>query len=305
MAERKKVLITGAAGFTGQHACEAFLHADFEVVGLSRTASARTLPFRMEICDLNDERSISELIQKIQPHYVLHLAGKNSVQGSWEDPAEYIRSNVMGTVYLLEAIRSVKPFPRTLVVGSALEYNPLLLDKPKHPYAISKTLQIMTAQTWELLFQMPVMMVRPTNLIGPGPSAGVCSVFGKKIAAMEFGTEPSILHVDDLGAKRDFLDVRDAVSAYMAILIKGQPGNVYNLGSGVLTSIKDLVCIFKRLTPIDFTCISREDSSPSVNQEPGLSLQQMLNLGWKPNYSLQQSAADILDYFRGQQRGAE
>lgn len=295
MSDLKTVLVTGASGYTGKHACEYLVKRGFHVAGVSRKKSTIIEGCTMFSCDLTDNDEVKVLIKKVQPHYVLHLAGKNNVKDSWQNPSDYIRINVMGTVNLLENIRSYAPDARIVVAGSILQNQ--LTEAPPHPYSLSKSLQILVAQTWERLFQLPIIIAKPCNLIGPGQSNGVCSIFGKKIVEMESGKIPSVLQVHDLKNKRDFLDVRDAVQAYLILLQNGKKGEVYEIGREDSKTLQQVAETYYSLSPAGF---SIEGLTQNEAEQPFqyTDLEKMKSLGWKPSYSLTESLKDVLTYFR-------
>ena len=301
MAKQKKILITGANGFTGQHACVYFSEKSFQVVGLGRRKSEGSFLQ----CDLGNYREVEDVIAFVQPDYVLHLAGKNSVAESWTNPAEPIHTNVMGTVHLLEGIRAKAPIARTIVVGSTLRM-PSLSSDPLHPYAVSKAMQILVARAWHQLFGMDILIANPCNLIGPGPSTGVCAVFAEKIVAMENGTIPPVLPIGDGAQTRDFLDVRDAVRAYALLFEKGEPGNEYDLGTGTMRTVKTIAEQFQELAKVNFTLQQKEEST---SLQPGGPRQDRLEaikkLGWSPTFSFRQSACDVIQYFRSSYTSGE
>ncbi|MGG5253236.1 NAD-dependent epimerase/dehydratase family protein [Neobacillus sp. SM06] len=301
MAKQKKILITGANGFTGQHACAYFSEKNVQVVGLGR----RKAEGSFLQCDLGNDREVMDVIAFVQPDFVLHLAGKNSVAESWTNPAEPIHTNVMGTVHLLEGIRTKAPNARTIVVGSTLQM-PSLSSDPLHPYAVSKAMQVLVARTWYQLFGMNILIANPSNLIGPGSSTGVCSIFAEKIVAMENGAIPPVLSIGDGAQVRDFLDVRDAVSAYALLFEKGKPGEQYDLGTGTMRTVKTVAEQFQELAKVKFTLQQKEESTSLQPGGPNSDrLEAIKKLGWSPAYSFRQSARDIIQYFRSKYTSGE
>lgn len=87
----------------------------------------------------------------------------------------------MFTAYLLEAVRKENPSCKILVAGSALQYDPANISTLTHPYSLSKTYQIQIARGWAALYEMDIVIAKPSNLIGPGFSNGVCSILVKII----------------------------------------------------------------------------------------------------------------------------
>ncbi|MEH7574389.1 NAD-dependent epimerase/dehydratase family protein, partial [Cytobacillus firmus] len=226
-----KILITGAGGFTGQHACVHFSKAGFDVIGVSRKKALTNTGINTEYCDLTDNNQVEKLIEKVNPQYLLHLAGKNHVGQAWIDPINSIEANVMSTAYLINAIRQKNLSCRIVVAGSALQCNPATLSQVTNPYSLSKTLQILIAQSWAVLYNMNIVIAKPANIIGPGLSNGVCSIFAKHITDIEESKSERTLEVNNVKAQRDFIDVRDVVSAYEILLLKGEANEIYEIGS--------------------------------------------------------------------------
>src|SRR5207248_292042 len=113
---------------------------------------------------------------------------------------------------------------------------------PLTTYGVSKVaVEALALQHWRS-FQLPVMLVRPFNLTGPGEHASfVTSAFARQIALVEAGRQPRVIKVGDLMTTRDFTDVRDAVSGLARVAECGESGEAYNLCSGVGVTIADLV----------------------------------------------------------------
>ncbi|MED4029645.1 NAD-dependent epimerase/dehydratase family protein [Priestia megaterium] len=295
MSSLPKLLITGASGFTGKHACHYFSKVGFEVIAVVRNITINN-HIQTECCDLTNKEDVKRLLKKVKPQYLLHLAGQNHVGQSWADPTSSIETNVMSTLYLIEALRHENPHCKIIVVGSALQFNPNQISTLMHPYSLSKTLQVVIAQSWEVLYNMPIAIAKPTNLIGPGFSNGVCSIFAKRIVNMEMNKVEKIIQVNNLDAERDFLDVRDAIKAYELILTKGSSGEIYDISSGKSYSLREIINSLKSLTTVDFKINSQVNDlkEEKVKNKPI----KVLNLGWKPTIPLERSLEDSLNFYR-------
>lgn len=282
---KKKIIITGAFGFTGIHACNYFSNNEYQVISVSRSNK-----FADEICDLSSQVEITKLIARTKPDAILHLAGMNHAGKSWDDPISTFQNNVMTTLYLLEAVRKEAPKCKVLIISSALNPN------AGNPYIFSKKLQAVSAAEWATMFGLQVVIAKPGNLIGPGPSNGVCSLIAKQITEKEREGTTFIIDNINIKAERDFLDVRDAVAAYELLLRKGIGGKTYNVSSGQLTALDEVMVYYKKLAAVDFEIsegLFAEDRQQAINSK------ELEELGWKRRYNLPVSLKHILEYYRG------
>lgn len=319
----RRLLITGAAGFTGRNAVAYFRAGGAEVTAVVRHPAAASAVFpdgvSQYVCDLNDRKAVHVMIEQVRPDEVLHLAGKNSVTESWQDPLIYMETNVMATLYLLEALRA-RPASRILVAGSRLKYRPGADAGPPHPYSLSKTLEELVSLAWGTLFKQPVLLAEPCNLIGPGPSTGFCSLLARHIVHSESAAgnheELPPFKLTSRLVLRDFLDVRDAVRAYDYILQLGDIGKVYRIDSGVQRELGEIAekLLDHASVPVnmDWGPEPQEAGSgpapaappvPSAATPLTLPEDNVTALGWRAEIGLEQSLADIVDYYRASREG--
>jgi GDP-4-dehydro-6-deoxy-D-mannose reductase len=297
MNQRPKLLITGASGFTGEHACNYFSELGYDIIAVTRNKSFDGYKgIRTEYCELTSKNDVNQIISKVKPDFLLHLAGINHVGDSWKDPISTVETNLLSTLYLIDATRKLNPTCKIVIVGSALQTSPSEISNLTHPYSLSKTLQVLISQAWVKLYNLNIVIAKPSNIIGPGSSNGVNSIFANNIAQMEMNMLEKVLVVNNLNAKRDFIDVRDVISAYETLFKKGIAGEVYEISSGKSHSIEDLIQIYKNLTDIDFKVQSLSDDADTlfVAEKPI----KLLNLGWNPSFSIHSSLIDTLNYFR-------
>lgn len=184
-----RVLVTGAAGFSGRHACARLALEGAEVTAVVSPRAGGRPPVagaaRELACDLTDRAAVSALLAQVRPEAVLHLAGRNAVDESWRTPDLTLSANLLSTVYLLEGVRAL-PGCRIVVAGSMLSPRPGDdLARTLHPYAFSKALQVIAALAWQHWYNVPVIVAEPCNLIGPGGSAGLCGKIARWAAACE------------------------------------------------------------------------------------------------------------------------
>lgn len=144
-------------------------------------------------------------------------------------------------------------------------------------------------------FYLETIIIKPTNLIGPGHSNGVCSILARKVVEMKQNKSNKILEVNNLLAQRDFLDVRDAVKAYEILFKKGESGNTYEIASGKSYSLKEIVAYLKFISKVDFHVISIIDQ---LEEKIYVCRSRMLELGWRPFISLEYSLKEIINFYR-------
>lgn len=293
--KRAKILITGANGFTGRHACRYFHQSGYECIALTRKREPLLEASKNIICHLLNREEVERVIKQTNPDYILHLAAQNHVGKSWEDPVHTIETNVLTTLYILEAIRQVNPACKIIVAGSTLQFNPQNLSTLPHPYSLSKTLQTLIAQSWESLFNMNIIIAKPSNLIGPGESNGICSIIAKKIVEMERSEGDNIVEVSNLQARRDFLDVRDAVRAFETLFRLGERGAIYEIATGTTLSLEEVINLFKLHSDASFSVMGKNNRAGDVFQGNPEAIEK---LGWKPLISSSESFRDILNYYR-------
>ncbi|MGE7646510.1 NAD-dependent epimerase/dehydratase family protein [Peribacillus frigoritolerans] len=298
MNQQGKLIITGASGFTGQHACAHFLKSGFDITAISRKKINFEKEIHAECCDLTNKMDVYSLVKSIKPQYLLHLAGQNNVGDSWLDPVSSLEANSMSTAYLIDALRKESPTCKILIVGSALQFDPTSISTLSHPYGLSKTLQVLIAQSWAVLYNMDIIIAKPSNLIGPGFSKGVCSVFAQKIVEMEKQKEERVLEVHNLNVKRDFLDVRDAVRAYEILLKKGKSGEIYDVASGNNCTLGEIIEGYKLLTSEKIQVKLQRNDLIEKNIESDT--MKLVNLGWKQRIPLESSLLAILNFYRRQ-----
>jgi GDP-4-dehydro-6-deoxy-D-mannose reductase len=298
MISSPKILITGASGFTGQHACRYFCSKGYQVIAVANKHLVDHEDPNMDVrqCDLKNQLHVETLMESVNPDYLLHLAGLNNIKDSWENPLLSLELNFMSTAYLIDAVRNKAPDCKILIVGSALQFDPNNLSTLHHPYSLSKTLQVLISRSWQSLYNLPLIIANPTNLIGPGNSNGVCSIIAKKIVESEHAGEVGIIQLDNPLVERDFLDVRDAVTAYEILLNCGERGQIYDLSSGQSRSLGEIVEIYSTLTPIEVEMQSFQKGkfSKLITITPT----KLMRLGWQPTTMLTNSLKDTLEYHR-------
>ena len=297
-----RALVTGGNGFVGRHLVAALQARGDFVLSAGRASDPGELDLPLDLADLSNLRAVVEIAQ---PDTIFHLAAQAFVPDANRDPLGTYATNALGTARLFEAARTLAVAPRILVVSSAEVYGvrarseyPLaetLATSPVTPYAASKAAAEAFAFAAYHTYGIPAIVTRSFNHIGPGQDARfVVPSFARQLAEIAAGAEP-ILHVGNLKALRDFLDVRDVVAAYIALAERGIAGRCYNVCSGSPVEIEG---ILRRLIAIAHLPVEvREDPARMRPSDVPLSYGDNTRLraatGWAPRLSLPESLRDV------------
>jgi GDP-4-dehydro-6-deoxy-D-mannose reductase len=305
-----RVLITGAAGFVGRHVAELLRGAGHEVWGTMRRSERREIEVgadRVLLADVEQSEAVDRAVAAARPQALVHLAGLSFVPDSHADPTAALRTNALGLVHVLAAVRRHSSSCRVLAVGSADAYGLIGANdlpvrescplRPLSPYGASKAAADLIAHQWARGYGLDVIRVRPFNHVGPGQRAVFALPnFARQIAAIERGERPARLEVGNLDVVRDFTDVRDVAAAYAALLENGARGEAYNVASGVGRSMRDAVQALTDLARVKVEISVAAERVRSVDVPVVIGSAEKLRqvTGWRPRYEWSQTLADIL-----------
>ncbi|WP_172631797.1 GDP-mannose 4,6-dehydratase [Dictyobacter arantiisoli] len=311
-----RILITGISGFVGKYLarqCQRQYPAA-SLYGLYRQRDDHTAELssiRPVVGDVLSQGDIRRIMELVQPDLLFHLAAQSSVAASWFDAEQTLRVNALGLYHFCEAVRLTQQMPRILVVGSSEQYglvpateNPINEEqpfRPLNPYAVSKATQDLYAYQYFVAYHLPTLRVRPFNHFGPRQTPTfVIANLARQIALIEAGRAEPVLLVGNLQAQRDFLPVEDVVGAYLAVAAYGQPGDVYNIGSGVARSIGEVVQRLLRYATVPIAI--QEDPTRLRPADQPISIADTSRLfahtGWKPVLDFDLALQQTLDYWR-------
>jgi len=314
----EKVLITGITGFVGSHLSEFLLKKNLEVYGIerwrSRTENIHSIKDKLKLikADMRDAHSIEQLISKVEPDYIFHLAAQSYVPMSWSAPADTLETNVIGTVNLFEAVRKSKIDSRIHIAGSSEEYgmvypselpiketNPL---RPLSPYGVSKVAQDMLSYQYHKSYGLKIVVTRAFNHTGPRRGeVFVTSNFAKQVVEIEKGKKKPVIEVGNLETKRDFSDVRDIVRAYWLAINKCDFGEAYNICSGKAISMKELLDLILSLSKVRRVKIAKDPARMRPSDVPilvGDCTKFKKKTGWKPEIPFEKTMEDLMNYWR-------
>lgn len=328
MKEKKnKVLITGITGMVGSHLADYILkNTDWEIHGMCRWRSPQEniehlIPFvnqRERVFfhygDLCDYVSIQNVIKKVRPNYVFHLAAQSYPQTSFTSPINTYDTNINGTQNLLEALRSFSNIDPWIHVCSSSEIfgrvssDKLPIDEecsfhPASPYAISKVGTDLIARFHAEAYKQKILTTRMFTHTGPRRGDVFAeSSFAKQIAMIEKGYIDSTIKVGNLDSLRTFADVRDAVRAYYLLLTKDPIiGAYYNIGGSYSCKIGEMLDFLISLSTIKkIKVVEEKERLRPIDadlQVPDCTKFKM-HTGWEPEIDFKKTMKDLLDYWR-------
>ena len=243
-----RVLITGASGFTGHYLVEKAVERGYLVYSFSQGQAGKTAEVRDVAGDLRDPASLRAALGEVQPDYIIHLAAiANVAHGAIGD---YYQVNQLGTINLLEAIRAEAPGIRKVVLASSanvygvpdeLPITESTPEKPVNHYGFSKHFMEKSASLYE---DLPILVTRPFNYTGRGQSEDF--LIPKLVNA--FRERKDRVELGNIEVARDFSDVRDVASVYLALLDADASNRVFNICSGVATKLSEVLDMLSQLS---------------------------------------------------------
>ncbi|MBD3297316.1 MAG: SDR family NAD(P)-dependent oxidoreductase [candidate division Zixibacteria bacterium] len=310
------VLVTGAGGFIGSHLVEGLLAQGARVRAFLRYDSQNRLGHlgelsaqqraTIEICrgDLKDPEAVRSAVRGCE--MVFHLGALIAIPFSYQNPTDYVQTNIVGTMHVLNACRDigVRRLVHTStseVYGSAQQI-PITLDHPRRgqsPYAASKIAADALVESYYRSFDLPTVTVRPFNTYGPrqSPRAVIPTIVSQALSS-------DAIHLGSTTPTRDFLYVTDTVAGFLAAAIAPDAiyGTEVQLGTGTETSIQDVVDATGELLGKSLRVITEENRvRPEHSEVDRLLCDPTVahtRLDWRHATSLRDGLARVIDWMR-------
>ncbi|MBW9105261.1 GDP-mannose 4,6-dehydratase [Paraburkholderia phenoliruptrix] len=243
-----RTLVTGAGGFTGRYLVDNLRERGHTVIETFAGRDEEQTPTRLRL-DITSPENCRRVIETVRPDYIVHLAAISFV--GHDDPLDFYRVNVLGTLNLLEACAATGHTPRkALIASSANVYGNVTSDAidesfpltPVNHYAASKAAMETMVHTW--FDRLPILIVRPFNYTGRGQAS---NFLVPKIVEHFARREPSI-ELGNIDVARDFSDVRYVVRAYEALLDSDATSETVNVCTGTPYTLREILSAASDLT---------------------------------------------------------
>jgi dTDP-glucose 4,6-dehydratase len=325
-----KLLITGGAGFIGSNLVMYAIREGHRVVNFDKLTYAGNLSSLDSVKDspdyafihgdICDRDLMARVLAEHQPDAVLNLAAESHVDRSIDGPGEFIRTNLVGTFCLLEAVRAYRETLRdsacdafrflhvsTDEVFGALENEGYFTEttsySPNSPYSASKAGSDHLVRAWGHTYGLPVLVTNCSNNYGPYqfpekliPHMVISALNGKDLPVYGDG-----------GNVRDWLYVEDHCSAILTVLERGVVGETYVVGGGSertnLTIVEKICDILDNLRPRP-DGLSYREQIRFVKDRPGHDYRYAINpaklkseLGWTPSHTFEEGLAHTVGWY--------
>ncbi|MBF0254014.1 MAG: GDP-mannose 4,6-dehydratase [Candidatus Omnitrophica bacterium] len=309
----RKIVVIGSNSFSGSDFVDLLLEdSQNEVIGISRSPekSEVFLPykrhanphFRFVQLDLNLQmRAILDLLEEEKPEFIVNFAAQSEVAPSWEDPAQWFRTNAVCVAELGHYLRKAAYLKRYVHISSPEVYGTcsgrVTEDAPFNPttpYAASKAAGDMFLWTLVKNFNFPLIMIRATNVYGAHQQLhkiiprSVIYIKKKKVIELHGGGT----------AVKSYIHIRDVSRGELAAMEHGKPGRMYHFSPDGGIAVKDLVAMICRKMEVDFGAATRvvgerlgQDAAYVIDSSRARG-----ELGWQPRITLEEGVNGLADW---------
>lgn len=311
-----RILITGATGFLGAHLLKRLADGNSDVVALIRDhvtePALSTIERYVTVVrgDVTDQRALERILAEYETETVFHLAAQSQVGTGAVAPTSTLETNIKGTWSVLEAARRIGKCKRIVVASSDKAYGnaaklPYTESMPlagSYPYDVSKSCADLIAQSYVRTYELPVVVVRCSNIYGPG-DLNWNRLIPAAIRALLSKSKP-VLRGDGF-MKRDYLYIDDAVAGYIAAARYAGESVAFNLGTGIPLTAREVVMEITEAMGLNVKPEIEETASREIDHQWMDVALARRELKWAPNVGFRDGIARTIAWYRAwlQKRG--
>ncbi|WP_077622251.1 NAD-dependent epimerase/dehydratase family protein [Sediminibacillus massiliensis] len=294
-----RVLVTGGTGFIGTHLVKELIANGHEEAVIDNRSNHYDKYPEVKHFPADITKPLNEVFNKLAPECVIHLAAQVDVNQSLAKPVDDARTNIIGTINILEYCRKYH-VSKVIYASSAAVYGEpqyLGVDE-EHPliplsfYGISKLSGEQYVKTFAELYNFSYTILRFANVYGPGDDKGESSVVSKFLRKMEMDQQPYVF--GDGSQTRDFVYVKDVVSAIQSALKKGD-NQILNISTNQQTSLKELVKKINTATGKSIDPIYTQGRIGEIQKSYLNNSKALTQLDWNIDYLLEDGLIEMLD----------
>jgi len=304
---RSKILITGATGFIGANTARFFLEKGHEIFLMVHNSDKlwriEDIKDKVKIytANISDKKLVEKIVLEIQPNYVFHLAHYGGNKG--ETSHDLIRQTIIeGTVALYEACSKLSSLKAIINTGSSSEYgsqteamNEKMLVAPNTEYGLAKVWTTLYGQYLAQTKGFPVVTVRLFSVFGPYEAPN--RLISRSIIRCLTGKD---LELADPKTVRDFIYIEDVLDAFQTLIENPQIGKVFNIGTGVQTSLEEVARLIIKLT--DAGVSVKWGSFPNQTFDTATwkadTSYAETTIPWKANHSFESGILKTIEWFK-------
>jgi dTDP-glucose 4,6-dehydratase len=306
-----RILVTGGLGFIGSNFIEYMLknNQNLDIINVDKCdyiAREKNVPIQARYHyirgDITEHYFMDYIFQQYQPDYVVHFAAQSCVTKSFELAFQYTTDNVLGTHVMLDACRKYGQIKKFIHISTDEVYGevgPLTTSdeksplNPSNPYSASKAAAELYVRGYMNCYKIPCIITRGNNVFGPRQyPEKVVPLFMKQIL-----DEKSVTIHGDGSTRRNFIHVDDVSKALELILVKGEIGKIYNIGSKFEYSVND---IFEKLKSLagGAESVNVKDPRPHNDSRYCIDSSALRELGWEENPDFEGKLKETFEWYR-------
>tara|TARA_R110000824_G_scaffold72893_5_gene185738 strand:+ start:309 stop:1235 length:927 start_codon:yes stop_codon:yes gene_type:complete len=304
----KNILITGINGFVGGSLAEKELNMGNNVIGIVRDINNKTQTDILDRCtvirgDILDADLVDRVVGDYEIDIIYHLAALSIVRIADKNPLNCYKSNILGTVNVLEAVRKINPKIKVVIASSDKSYGthdklPYTEDmklQPDDPYATSKACADLIAQSYFKTYGLNVNVIRCANIYGLR-DMNLSRLIPNTILKILAGKKPQI-YSGVLHFKREFLFIEDVCEAYHLLSTKGKAGEIYNIGDDEFVTIQEAVEHISEILNFngEYEIIEKDFLEIPFQY---MSADKLKSLGWSKSHSFKEGLIKTIDWYK-------
>jgi len=301
------ILVTGGAGFIGSHIVDAYLQEGHQVVVVDNLSTGKksnlnqaAILYQVDICSFEE---LEVIFQKYTFDVVNHHAAQINVRRSIEKPIFDAEINIIGSLNLFELCRKYRVKKCIFASSGGAVYGTVkqlpvdenAITKPLSPYGIAKLSVEQYLDYYYQVWNLERVILRYGNVYGPRQDpqgeAGVISIFCNNILR----GDPCVIFGDGWKT-RDYISVHDVASANLLALYSSS--EIYNIGTGLETSVNQLIDILQKIAQQKISVIHDKDRMGEIERIALLSKKANELLGWKTTVSLNKGIEEVFQWYQ-------